>query len=332
MAKSDGSASVEWAGGIGAMHALVTGEGEPYRPEILFWVGQEGAILGQIVGRPGEVVGAAVASLRETMRRPAWGAPHVPARVRVSSPQLAAVLREGHPGVEVICAPTPEIDEVLAKLHENWAARAREEWSYLSSGLEPAAVAALFRATARLYRAKPWKIVPDDEALIAVTIEKLGVRDAAVSVIGQLGESLGFVVFPAIEHFEAYLDSADALERGEEGKLPAHFALSFERGAELPAALRKEVTRHGWEVAAANAYPWMLASDGEAMGLAPTAEQTTVAEAIALALPRFLSAGQPLLAAWDGGEPVAQTLRVEAHSGPMQVALRVPYRRTGRER
>ena len=36
------------------MPAYVTGEGEPYRPETLFWMSAEGAVLGHTVGRPGE--------------------------------------------------------------------------------------------------------------------------------------------------------------------------------------------------------------------------------------------------------------------------------------
>lgn len=40
------AAGIEWIGGTVAMPAYVTGEGEPYRPEALFWMGADGAILG----------------------------------------------------------------------------------------------------------------------------------------------------------------------------------------------------------------------------------------------------------------------------------------------
>jgi hypothetical protein len=47
-------------------------------------------------------------------------------------------------------------------------------------------VAAFFRATAALYRAEPSKLVLEAASLISVTIEKLGVLDAALSMIGEL--------------------------------------------------------------------------------------------------------------------------------------------------
>ena len=59
---------IEWVGGLVSMPAYVTGEGEPYRPEALFWMGAEGAVLGHAVGKPGELVGLACESLRSLGR------------------------------------------------------------------------------------------------------------------------------------------------------------------------------------------------------------------------------------------------------------------------
>jgi hypothetical protein len=315
----------EWVGGLVSMPAYVTGEGEPYRPEVLFWMGAEGAVLGSTAGKPGEVLGTANTSLREAMERPMWGRPHAPSRVRVSSPDLAAALREGQPGLEVVCAPTPEIDAVLATMREKIGEDAETEQSYLSPEVSPEAVASLFRAAAALFRAKPWKVVPGDESLFSVTIEKLGVRDAALSVIGQMGQSFGLLLFAGLDDFEAYLDAADAMEHGEEPVTPPHFALNFERGAEMSAALRKEVAEHHWEVAAADAYPSLLAVDEDVVARPPTAEEVTIVEAIARALLEVLGARKALAAAWNGGEPVVRTVPVRTHAGELEVTLRAPY-------
>jgi hypothetical protein len=318
---------IEWVGGIVAMPAYVTGEGEPYRPETLLWMGAEGAVLGHTVGKPGEVVELACESLRSTIEQPMFGRPHAPDRVRVASPALAEALRAGQPDLEVVCAPTPEIDAILAAMRERMNDDAETEQSYLSPDVGPAAVAAFFRAAAALFRAKPWKTVPSDQSLFSVSIEKLGVTDAALSVIGQMGQSLGLVLFSGIDDFEAYLEAADAMEHGEEPTMPPHFALNFERGAELSAALRKEIAEHHWEVAGAEAYPWLVAVDEDLVARPPTAEEVTIAEAIALALPKLLKEKKALLAAWNGGEPVARTLIVATHTGDVAVSLRVPYER-----
>lgn len=139
------------------MPNYVTGEGDPYRPEALFWIGAEGAVLGSVLGKPGEVLGLATESLRSTIAQPIWGPPHAPERVRVASPELARALREGHPGLAVVLAPTPEIDGFIDAMHEKMGEHDETEQSYLSLRIGPDAVAALFRAAAELFRAKPWK-------------------------------------------------------------------------------------------------------------------------------------------------------------------------------
>lgn len=327
MAAKKTQTRIEWVGGIVASPAYVTGEGEPYRPETIFWMSTEGAVLGHSVGKPGELLKLACESLRSTIERPMIGRPHAPDRVRVASPDLAEALRAGQPEFDVVCAPTPEIDAVFAAMREHMNDDAETEQSYLSPDVGPAAIAALFCAAAALFRAEPWKTVPSDQSLFSVSIEKLGVTDAALLVIGQMGQSLGLILFSGIDDFEAYLEATDATEHGEEPTVPPHFALKFERGAELSTALRKEIAEHHWDVAGADAYPLLVAVDEDLVARPPTAEEVTIAEAIALALPKVIEEKEALLAAWNGGEPVVRTLVVATHAGDFEVSLRVPFER-----
>lgn len=316
---------IEWIGGLVSMPAYITGEGEPYRPEAIFWIGADGEILGTTLGKPGEMLAMAGESLQDAMERPMWGRPHSPGRVRVSSQELASVLRAGYTDIDVVCAPTPEIDAVLAAMSEKMEKDVEIEQSYLSPEIVPDAVAAFFRAAAALFHAKPWKTVPDDQCIFSVTIEKLGVHDAALSVIGQLGESRGIILFSDIDDFDAFLDAADAIKHGEEPVIPRHLALNYERGADLSAALRREIAAHSWEIASAEAYPWLIAMDEDLVARPPTAEELTTAEAIALALVKILKAKRALAAAWNDGEHITRTLSVRTHMGEIEVTLRVPY-------
>src|SRR6186713_2880280 len=109
---------IEWVGGLVSMPAYVTGEGEPYRPESLFWMGADGVVIGYTVGMPGELVALAAESLRNTIERPMFGKPHAPERVRVASAELANALRAGCVGIEIVCAPTPELDTMLREMRE----------------------------------------------------------------------------------------------------------------------------------------------------------------------------------------------------------------------
>ncbi len=316
---------IEWVGGLVSMPAYVTGEGEPYRPEVLLWMSGDGLVLGTTTAKPGEVVGVAAEHLRSTIERPMIGRPHAPTRLRVASPTLAEALRAAHPAIEIVCAPTPEIDAVFASMRERMDADADTEQTYLSDDIGAPAVASFFRAAADLFRAKPWEVAPSDQDVFSVTIEKLDLRDAALSVIGQMGQSLGLILFSSIDDFEAYLDAAEAMERGEEPRMPPHFALNFDRGAELSTALRKEIADHHWEVAAPNAYPWLVAVDEDLVARPPTAEELSIAEAIAVALPKVLLEKEALSAAWDGGAPLARTLVVNTYAGEIEITLRAPY-------
>ncbi len=321
------STGIEWIGGTVSMPAYVTGEGEPYRPEALFWMGADGAILGSTVAKPGALLPMASESLQSTITQPMYGRPHSPTRVRVASAELADTLRAGHPALDVVCAPTPELDEMLALMREKMGEDGATKQSYLSPEIEPDAMASFFRAAASLFRAKPWKLVPDDQSLFSVTIEQLGVRDAAMSVIGQMGQSFGLILFSGLDDFEAYLGAADVIEMGEEPEMPPHFALNFERGAELASELRKEIAEHHWEVAGANAYPWLVAVDEDLVARPPTGKEVTTAEAIALSLTNMMVETKALRAAWDGGEPTSRTLSVTTHHGEIEVTLCAPYMR-----
>jgi hypothetical protein len=318
---------VEWVGGVITMPAYVSGEGEPYRPDVLLWLGADGVILGSVVARPDELLGQASASLQEAIERPLAGRAHRPTRVRVASRELAEALRAGHPGIELVHAPTPEIDAVLAAMRAKLAEDNDSEPSYLSPEVGPEAMARLFRAAAALFRAKPWQTVPSGQSLLSVTIEKLGMKDAAMSVIGQMGQSAGLILFSSVEDFEAYLAADEARMQGDDARIPPHLALHFERGAEHPAALHEEIAEHRWEVAVADAFPSLLALDEDLIARPPTAKDVTIAEAVALALPELLREKKALLAAWEGGEAVSRTLTVRTHIGDVEVTLRAPCER-----
>jgi hypothetical protein len=218
-------AGVEWVGGVIAMPAYVMDEGKPYRPAALVWMGADGAVLGSAVEKSGEILAVASDSLRSTIEQPIFGRAHAPQRVRVASSDLAKTLRAGHPSIDVVCAPTPEIDALFAAMRDKMSEGGDLEQSYLAPDIGPDEIASFFRAAAGLFRAKPWKVVPSDQSLFSVTIDEFGLHDALMSVIGQMGDSLGFVLFAGMDDFETYLDAADAIERGDEPTMPPHFCV-----------------------------------------------------------------------------------------------------------
>lgn len=314
-----------WVGGVGQFPGFIGGDdGEPYRPEILIWMTEDGLVLGHHLDEPGKLEASVITSLEETIARPLIGAPGAPRRIRVSSRELAQAVRSARPDIEVVDAPTPEIDDVLTAMREDLS-KDDLPATYLAGDVEPAQLAAFFRAVAALHRAAPWKTVPSDESLIAVTIADLQVHDVVISIIGQLEQSYGLLVFASEEDFEQYLDGADAMKHGEEPRLPRQLALNFERGADLAPALRQEISRFGWEVAGPSAYPCAVVVEPDLVARSPSSKEMAILEAISLALPLFLSEKERVLAAWSGDTPpIERTVRVQAHARELDVTLRLP--------
>ncbi|MEY4582970.1 MAG: hypothetical protein RL701_7673 [Pseudomonadota bacterium] len=321
--------AVEWVGGLVRVPAYVSGESEPYRPDVLFWMDVDGRVLSSRVAKPGELLESVASSLHETIVQPQFGRAHRPTRIRVATPELAERIRGAFPDIELVCAATPEIDALAVLMRERFEEDAAREQSYLLGVSSVDAIGAFFRAAASLFRAAPWRCIPSDQDLFTVSIEQLGLRDAVLSVIGQLGQSVGWILFANYSDFEAYSDAgATCSQAGMPPTLPPHFALNFERGAELGVNLRKEIVRHGWEVAGAEAYPWLMAMDEDLVARPPTAAELAGAEAMALALPRFMAQDRPaVLQAWSAGPACTRTLSVTTHVGQLTVTLRATHRR-----
>jgi hypothetical protein len=335
MARKRVTEPVEWIAGVVSLPAYVTGEGEPYRPSLVFWVSADGFVLGMEVPGRSATPAQIAQSFHATTRSPMVGAPHVPGRVRIASPEIAAGLRAAlGPKVEIVCAPTPEIDAILATMRERMAATDPNENeakdTYLDPGISAEAMASFFRTAARLYRAAPWNALPGDAYLIGVTIEASGVRDAVVSVIGRLGESFGFLLFGSYAAYEAYVEVVAELSAGQRPRLPRHLALNFDAGSELSPARRKEISAHRWEVAGARAYPWVVVVDEDIIARPPTADELTLVEAIAGGLAALVESEPRLDKAFEGA-PVIQTSTVPTGAGPVEVTLAAPHDAGGRK-
>jgi hypothetical protein len=312
--------TIEWIGGIALMPAFVTGEGEPYRPEVLFWMDSDGLIQGSAVDKPGTLLPQAGARLGEAINTPLCGGGK-PRRIRVASPELAAVLREAHPHLDIACAPTPELDAMLAQMRATLGNEGTQPQSYLSPGIGAEKVAAFFQAAAELFRAQPWKVVPDDQSLIEVSIEALDVRGAVICIIGQMGESFGFLLFPGAAELDAYIEAAGASKPGPDPQWPRFFSLNFERGADLDPGLRKEIAAHDWELAGHDAYPWPVALEEGLLPRPPSARELRMYEVICLALAQLMSEAPALRAAWQDAQALRRTATIPTQDGDIAVTL-----------
>ncbi len=284
------SAGREWVGGRLTAPMYIT-DGEPYRPEVILWLElPEAYVVGTALVHPGEPATRFADALRVAMRRPLIGAPRRPDRIRVADPALAEMARGalgGHARIEV--APTPELDAVVRDMAGAVSAAADPEPdSYLEGGrISPPVVADLFAAAHVLFTLAPWKQASDIQVL-RVDIPRLGVAGACLSVIGALGESFGILLFPSLAGFDAFGSAAERSSPGDGVDLGTTcLSLTFERGADIPPAMRREIAEHQWPVAGADAYPRVAMRDRDAMLRPLTERDVRVMAACARSLSAF---------------------------------------------
>jgi hypothetical protein len=286
----------------------------------------EGVVLALDLLGPDEKPGAVGRALAKALRSPLIGAPRRPQRVRVGDPTLVAEIRaELGDGAAIDVAPTPALDAFVAEMEK--AMPPDEGKTYLEGGSVPASlVEYLFRNAEMLYRAAPWKLRNGDLPL-RVDIPELGVEGACVALMGGLGESFGFLMFPSLTALEAFADSVDRMESGHASRPvdigSEHLALEFEPGSALSSAQRKEVAQHGWPVADATAYPVVTARERDGVLRPLEAREVRILALCAGALASFAVRHREVFESPDA-EPCCESITDELAHGAT-VTLTAPY-------
>ncbi len=320
----------EWIGGRVTAPFFVEGGAEegrdPFRPEMALWIEEpSGLVVGQQVSAPEDAAGALGRALLEAMRAPLIGPARRPDAIRIADAGDAVALRAAvGNAIPVTIAPTPELDVLLNQMLESMAADA-DAPSYLDGGrIAPEAVAKLFSSAEMLYRMAPWKVASDDQVL-RLDIPSLGVEGACLSIIGSLDEKLGLILFPSAAGYDAFLRAEEDFASGESDAPPDlgtdWLSLSFDRGADLPASMRREVAKHGWPVADAAAYPVVMRFERDRITRPPTEREFEIATACATSLCAFFAKHRGLFEL-DEAPPVCESYYDE---NDREVRFTLPY-------
>ena len=294
----------EWIGGRLTGPAYVA-EDVPMRPDLVIRICGEDILRVELV-RPEAPAGVVGEQLREAMRSPMVGKPRRPQRIRVADPSLVQAIRlvvDKATPIEV--GPTPE----LARLSQTltcylYDSAPAQQPSYLQHGrISAETMGGFFRAAAALFHEQPWKIIPTDSDLLLLDIPALGLSERCASIIGQMGESFGFLLFDSVEGHRSMQTAGLTIQTT--GAAPHDlgtpiFSVNYERGADIPTFMRREIVRHDWEVASTSGYPHIVLVDADHVER-PYSEQDVVrAWGAASALLRFLRQHRAALRCGDG--------------------------------
>ena len=240
----------------------------------------------EAIATPPSEVEEVAAELERVVARTAARTGRWPASLHVRDPDIARALSVllAPRGVQVeASARLDELDAAAASLREHvgvpsdLSASSPETWR--GWGLPDPLVAEVFRAAADYWRAAPWRFLDGDQPLL---VEKGTARPWTCSIMGNMGEQFGLVLYAEHKDFFLTLSGGAALEQLT-GPL---LALSFEPASEIPPRMRREIIAARWEVAGPQAYPALIAMATPGGGLPRAAAEDLVR--ILRAIPAFM--------------------------------------------
>jgi hypothetical protein len=137
---------------------------------------------------------------------------------------------------------------------------------------------------ARFYRAAPWRMVGGDR-LMKLTFPEEPATSWGVSVIGQLGQTLGLSLMRDIEAARAFIEQDEdprAIETLD--TISVQFGEAFDM---LPRDLWN-LERNHWEVAGDEGYPLVVKMEAGGRPVCPSHEELMMTQAVMRSLPSFL--------------------------------------------
>ena len=256
---------VEWIGGRVAVPVQLSGPDQPDSVEFVAWVSSQGLIVGHELVASEEADGALGRALLVALDQPYEKRESLPGVIRVAGRALADEVRAAlSDPIPIVIAPTPEIGAVVDSFLEFMSGTAATASYFAGGHITPDTVAELFISAERLFHEAPWKVAQDGQVL-KMDIPSLDVEGACLSIIGNLGESLGVVVFASLADYEAFVlttgeqdpEAGSVLDLGV-----GWLSLNFDSAEILPGSMMREVQDHGWPVAALTPIRMFCVSDG----------------------------------------------------------------------
>jgi hypothetical protein len=318
------SGPVEWVGARVVAPFQIEDEGDPYTPEISLWLElPSGLVLASKIHGRGSRDGGLAGALKDAMKKPLAGEPRVPPAVRVPTRTDARRVLDALPDdVPVRVAPTPEIGRLVENMASHLAVSGPELGWLADERIDGAHLRAYFRATRALYLLAPWRSFNDTQ-VVRVDVPALSIRGACLSLVGQLGEVLGFLLFPSLDAYDRFIEAsldADAGVSLPPDVVSGCLSLTYERVAELPEALRRRLRDEDLPVAGPKGFPHLERHDsyGDAVPLGEG--DVSLATAVTLALTSFAACHRAELALEDP-DPLCETF----DAGGTSVTLTCPY-------
>lgn len=315
--RREAAGDIEWIAGIVEIEGVRLRELGSAPLAIMAWLTSTGEVARAESGLAHELLAMAAPELRAALA--STKAPR-PTRVRVASTPFAEALRAADPSLEVVVAPTPELDELRDQVSSELGALAATP-SHLGGDASPDDIGAAFVAAKELYGTRPWEKLPHGDFVFIAEIPALGVSGSVVAVVGQNREIRGLMVHESLASLSAFLDAGEGIAGGDGSPdIPPFLAITFEGPNEAEPALVAEAKAHGWVTPGRNVHTTILFHESVEEVRGPTPSEVALAEALCRAIALAMREPKVVADAWDG-VPYERVFQVATKRGAASVTL-----------
>lgn len=179
-------------------------------------------------------------------------------------------------------------------------------------GVGRAEAASFFQAAAEFYRKAPWRSFAGEET-IEVTCDRLIEGPRYAVVMGQMGMTRGVALYEDLE-FLVEMREGDMSDE-EIAHETVALSVTYDWEAEANPTDVEHAKQYGWEVAAPDGYPSVMAKELGPTVRPPSASELTFLEACLRAIPQFLDQNAER-------RPTAAILNVPTADGGATLSLR----------
>lgn len=221
--------------------------------------------------------------------RPATGEPHRPGVVQVASESQHAALAPHLEPAGIRCVLGEELDQVdrfAEELSEDIAGPARLKSLVGAPGTTLEQVGGFFHAAADFYRQKPWRRIAGD-SVIEVRCNEIGSGPWYAVVMGQSGMTLGLALYEDLDVLRQMLTGWSSHE--ENSRRTSALSVTFGEEFEIAPQDLDAAEKHGWPIAAPEAYPSVMRVNPGLALRVPLTWELELVEACLRTLPDFLA-------------------------------------------
>lgn len=309
---------VVWQADVRRMTTWLEEDGEPVRPRIAAVANcSEGTVLAHDLSADAGVEELLWEVVLRALWDPLTGDPHRPAEIQVQLPEYRELLADrlapggitctSHERLELLDEMLGELDRVIEGQDTSVTAMVE------APGVTEEQVGDFFAAADSFYRSAPWRRVPPD-SVIKVEAEGLSENPWYVIVMGQSGLTVGLAMYEDPDTLYDLL-SGEADDE-EQGRKTSGLSVFFDDQLHLAARDIDAAERHGWPVAAPEAYPTALRVNPGMAVRPPLSWELRLAEACLKAVPQLVAAE---------AEKIILRLLVDAEETEMRLAWIDPF-------